>query len=79
MSEHFIFQARFGTTDVIVTFFNCLMIYTFLKADMGNDKWWYGFGVALGLGVMTKWVAAFFAPIAIFIYLVLAKTIDKDT
>ena len=49
------------STDVFLLFFWALAFYAFLKADQNNAaKWWVTFGVALGLGLLSKYAMVFF-------------------
>lgn len=60
--SEFLFRARFGTTDVLLTLFTFLAIYAYLRLQEGNDRWWYLVWFAAALAVMTKGAAAVIVP-----------------
>ena len=59
-SSHFFRFARFGMTDTPLTFFILLSFYFFWKGRLKNRYLIFS-GIALGLAVMTKGLAAFVA------------------
>ncbi len=69
--ELFVFYARFGTTDTMLTLFVLLAVYGYLKAEQ-NDRWWILTGAGCGLALMVKGAAGLIAPGA----LLLAVLID---
>jgi 4-amino-4-deoxy-L-arabinose transferase-like glycosyltransferase len=60
--SEFLFRARFGTTDVLLTLFTFLAIYAYLRLEDGDDRWWYLVWSAAALAVMTKGAAAAIVP-----------------
>jgi 4-amino-4-deoxy-L-arabinose transferase-like glycosyltransferase len=70
-SELFIFNARFGTTDTMLTFFMFLAVYGYLRAE-DDERWWLLACVSCGLTLMVKGAAGVIAPIA----LILAALLD---
>lgn len=70
---HFVFQSRFGTTDVLLTFFTMLTIYAYLMITEKQPQWWYLVGVASSLAFMTKGIGGIIAPITVFLALILEK------
>jgi 4-amino-4-deoxy-L-arabinose transferase-like glycosyltransferase len=71
---HFVGAARFGTTDVLLTFFTYLAIYA-AERTRENGRWWILAGVAMGLGIMTKGAAGVIAPAIIGITLLITGRI----
>jgi 4-amino-4-deoxy-L-arabinose transferase-like glycosyltransferase len=65
-SELFIFNARLGTTDTMLTFFILLGVYGYLRAEE-NDRWWLVAGVSCGLALMVKGAAGVVAPVALIL------------
>jgi 4-amino-4-deoxy-L-arabinose transferase-like glycosyltransferase len=72
-SYQFVYSARFGTTDMMLTFFLFLSLYGYLHLRQGNQKWWYFIGTACALGFMVKGFAAIVAPAAIMITLLIER------
>lgn len=72
-SYQFVHSARFGTTDMMLTFFLFLSLYGYLHLRQGNQKWWYFIGTACALGFMVKGFAAIVAPAAIMITLLMER------
>ena len=70
----FVGAARFGTTDVLLTFFTYLAIYA-VERTRENGRWWILAGIAIGLGIMTKGAAGVIAPAIIFLTLLLTGRI----
>lgn len=73
-SELFVFYARFGTTDTMLTFVVLLTIYGYLRAEE-DDRWWLLAGGGCGLALMVKGAAGVIAPGT----LLLAVLIDGRT
>ena len=63
--SEFLFRARFGTTDVLLTLFTFLAIYAYLHLKEGDDRWWYLAWFSAALAVMTKGAAAVIVPAVI--------------
>jgi undecaprenyl-diphosphatase len=59
------------TIDPPMVFFWALAIYFFYLALEGSAGWWYLSGVALGLGLLSKYTMAFLIPL-LFLYLALS-------
>jgi 4-amino-4-deoxy-L-arabinose transferase-like glycosyltransferase len=72
-SYQFVHSARFGTTDMMLTFFLFLSLDGYLHLRQGNQKWWYCIGTACALGFMVKGFAAIVAPAAIMITLLIER------
>jgi 4-amino-4-deoxy-L-arabinose transferase-like glycosyltransferase len=60
-SELFVFYARFGTTDTMLTFVVLLAVYGYLRAE-DDDRWWLLAGTGCGLALMVKGAAGLIAP-----------------
>ena len=75
-SYSFVGYSRFGTTDIMLTFFVYLAVYAYLKLDKKQQKWWYLVWASCGLAFMTKGVAGLIAPIIIFLTLLLEKKLS---
>ncbi len=73
-SELFVFYARFGTTDTMLTFVVLLAVYGYLSAEE-DDRWWLLAGTSCGLALMVKGAAGVIAPAT----LVLAILLDHRT
>jgi 4-amino-4-deoxy-L-arabinose transferase-like glycosyltransferase len=70
-TELFVFYARFGTTDTMLTFFVVLAIYAYLRAE-DDERWWLLACVSCATAVMVKGAAGMIAPAT----LTLAALID---
>ena len=66
----FIAAGRFGTSDMLLTFFLYASLYAYLQARE-HPACWYAVGVCTGLAIMTKGPAALVGPAAIVIALVI--------
>lgn len=73
VTPHFNYYARQGGMDVPLTFFMLLCLFAYLKAK-DDSRWWIVFGLAGGLAVMTKGVAAAPLFVAVGLALVLARS-----
>ncbi len=58
----------FFTTDSLVTLFWIWAMYSFYKAVNGWSLYWIWTGIAVGLGLISKYVMVFFWPL-VFVYL----------
>lgn len=79
---HFVSFARFGTTDVMLTFFIYLALYAFSRCgarrgDDGSARWWYAVWLASALALMTKGAGGLVAPAAIFVALLLERRLAE--
>lgn len=74
-SYQFVAQSRFGTTDIMLTMFISMAIYSYLKVtkDLDQEAWWYLVGLCCGLSIMTKGVAGLVAPLVIIISVITDK------
>jgi len=72
LTPHFNFYARQGGMDVPLTFFILLSLFAFLKSQSGS-RWLLLAGIAAGLAVLTKGIAA--APL--FVALLLAIALNR--
>ncbi len=73
-NELFVFYARFGTTDTLLTLLVLLAVYGYLRAEK-DDHWWLLAGASCGLALMVKGAAGLIAPWT----LLLAMLIDGRT
>ena len=73
----FIDFARFGTTDITLTFFNYLTVYSYLRLKDGNKLWWYLIWISFALGIMVKSFAGLIIPLAVMIVLTIDKGIQS--
>jgi len=64
--------ARFGTSDMLLTFFLYATLYAYLEAR-DRPSWWYAVGTFTGLAIMTKGPAALVAPAAIVVTLLIDR------
>jgi len=64
LSNLFVRAARFGTSDVLLTFWLWAALYAYLRSR-ANPCWWYAVGACCGLAFMTKDIASLVGPIAI--------------
>lgn len=65
-SQLFVFYARFGTTDTMLTFFVLLAIYAYLKTE-DDERFWLLAGAACAMALMVKGAAGFVAPLVLLI------------
>jgi hypothetical protein len=61
-SLQFVHHARFGTMDILLTFFVYLALYGYWASLEGSPNYWYLVCVSCGLAVMTKGAAGLLAP-----------------
>lgn len=64
-SSQFVASARFGTTDVMLTMWILLAVYSYLRVREGTPTWWYAVWIPCALAVMTKSAAGLVAPMVI--------------
>lgn len=64
LSNLFVRAARFGTSDMLLTFWIWAAFYCYLRSRAG-PRWWYAVGLCCGLAFMTKDIASLVAPAAI--------------
>ncbi len=64
LSNLFVRAARFGTSDMLLTFWIWAALYGYLRSR-ANPRWWYAVGLFCGLAFMTKDIASLVAPAAI--------------
>lgn len=60
-TELFVFYARFGTTDTMLTFFILLAGYGYLRAE-DDERWWLLACVSCAMALMVKGAAGVVAP-----------------
>lgn len=72
LSNLFVRAARFGTSDVLLTFWIFFGFFAYIRSR-SNLRWWYVAGAAWGLGFMTKDIASLVAPAAVAVALVLDR------
>lgn len=68
----FIAAGRFGTSDMLLTFFLYGGLYAYVQTRE-HTRWWFGVGAFIGLALMTKGPAAFVGPAAIGITLLIDR------
>lgn len=69
-TQHFVGAGRFGTTDVLLTLWIYLAVFSLVRVREGKPNAWYGVGVANGLAVMTKGAAGLvFAPVLLGMFM----------
>ncbi|MEO0759366.1 MAG: glycosyltransferase family 39 protein [Cyanobacteria bacterium J06648_16] len=73
----FVHYARFGTTDITLTFFVVLSLYAYLRATPTQPSWWRLWWVAFACGFMTKGVASLVIPAAAFFALLISGSLVK--
>lgn len=70
----FLYRARTGNLDVLLTFFLLLTMYCFYQGlQKKSSKWFLYMGIATGLGFLTKGFIAFLFPAMPFLYLVITQ------
>lgn len=67
-SHEFVKRSRLGMTDIILSLFVFLAIYSYLRLGT-NQKWWYPLWASFGLAIMAKSWAAVIPVAAVFITL----------
>jgi undecaprenyl-diphosphatase len=60
------------TIDPPYFFFWCLAIFFTYKAINYDKRWWYAVGIAIGMGLLTKYTMAMFIPL-LFAFLLLSR------
>jgi 4-amino-4-deoxy-L-arabinose transferase-like glycosyltransferase len=71
-SQLFLYYARFGTTDTMLTLAVLLAVYAYLRAE-DQERFWLLAGASCGIALMVKGAAGLIAPAV----LVVASLIDK--
>ena len=71
-TQLFVSYARFGTTDMTLTFFILLAVYGYLRSEE-QDRFWLLTGAACGLAVMTKGAAGLIAPLALLLTVLIQR------
>lgn len=71
-SELFVFYARFGTTDTMLTLFGLLAVYAYLRAQE-DDRFWLLACASCAMALMVKGAAGVIAPAA----LILGAVVDR--
>lgn len=74
-SSEFLISTRNGTTDIMLTMFSYLAIYSFLRSGKGSERWWYVVWSSFALAFMVKSAAALFVSAAIGLSLLF----DRET
>lgn len=64
LANLFVRASRFGTSDVLLTFWLWAAIYAYLRSR-ASPRWWYVTGFCCGLAFMTKDLASLVGPVAI--------------
>ncbi|MEW6126845.1 MAG: glycosyltransferase family 39 protein [Acidobacteriota bacterium] len=72
-SYQFVASSRFGTTDIMLTFFIYLAVYGYLRVQSGDARGWYVIWISCALALMTKSAAGVIAPLAIILALFLDR------
>lgn len=70
-SYQYVASSRFGTTDIMLTFFTYSAVYAYLRLKAGDQRWWYVIGMSCALALMTKSAAGAIAPGVIILALLL--------
>jgi 4-amino-4-deoxy-L-arabinose transferase-like glycosyltransferase len=70
----FLLAARFGTTDVMLTFFVYLGLYGYLRTFEGDSRWWYLAWISIGLAIMAKGAAGLVALLVICVCVGITRT-----
>lgn len=65
-SQLFVFYARFGTTDTMLTLFILLSAYAYLKTE-DDDRFWLLAGAACAMALMVKGAAGLAAPLILML------------
>ena len=73
-SSFFLYVARFGGTDMVLTFCVTLSVFAYLYVQQGALKWWYLAGAATGSALMVKGAAGIVIPLAFAIALVMDRS-----
>lgn len=70
----FLYRARTGNLDLLLTFWILLSILSFYKGYMGRGNgWFWMMGVSIGLGFLTKGMVLFVFPALAILYLLVKK------
>lgn len=72
-SPQFLYRARTGNLDTVLTFWMFLSFYAFYKGYTASKKWFFLTGISLALAFLTKGVVGFYPLIPIFVFLILGK------
>lgn len=72
-SPQFLYRARTGNLDALLTFWVLLSFFAFYKGYISNKKWFLLMGFSLALGFLTKGVIGFYPLIPILLFLFFTK------
>lgn len=75
-SAQFVYSARIGTTDIMLTLWIWLALCAYLQVSRDGPKWWLLVGASCGLALMTKSAAAAIAPVAILLALLCERRLS---
>lgn len=73
-SQLFVFYARFGTTDTMLTFFIVLAAYAYLKTE-DDERFWLLAGAACALALMVKGAAGVAAPLVLLLTAIVERNL----
>ncbi len=69
VQSYHVWVSRVGLQDGVVIFFILASLYALILAK-DDARWWYGFWIAFGLGVLTKLTALVILPLAVLFFIV---------
>lgn len=70
---HFVWFARSGWTDIMLTLFILMTVYAYLRLEKDGQKWWYMIWISCALAFMVKSAGGLIAPAVIALMLLLDK------
>lgn len=75
-TQLFVYYARFGTTDTMLTMFILLAVYAYLRTD-DDARFWLLAGVGCAMAVMVKGAAGVLAPLVLLIAAIAERRIGS--
>jgi 4-amino-4-deoxy-L-arabinose transferase-like glycosyltransferase len=73
-SQLFVFYARFGSTDTMLTLFVLLSAYAYLRTE-DDDRFWLVAGVACAMALMVKGAAGLIAPLILLLTAIVERNL----
>jgi 4-amino-4-deoxy-L-arabinose transferase-like glycosyltransferase len=71
-TQLFVYYARFGTTDTMLTLFVLLAVYAYVRSEE-DERFWLLAGASCAMGLMVKGAAGLISPAVLFV----ASLIDR--
>src|SRR3989344_9651330 len=64
VSSYHVWASRVGYLEIVALFFILLTLYCFVRV-LTDTRWWWVFGVSLGLALLVKYPTVFLLPVVV--------------